>query len=80
MCSHEYELTMNSHCPWVDNCVGVNNHKHFMLYVFFMIAGIALLIRLTLDCEWAESFPCLPAILTFYQMSRFYQHHSMPTA
>ncbi|KAK1067124.1 palmitoyltransferase akr1 [Friedmanniomyces endolithicus] len=36
------------HCPWVDNCIGVNNHKHFVLYVVFLIAGIGLLIRLTI--------------------------------
>jgi protein AFG1 len=31
----------------VDNCIAVNNHKHFILYIVFMVAGIALLIRLT---------------------------------
>lgn len=36
------------HCPWVDNCVAVNNHKHFLLYVIFMITGIVLVVRLTL--------------------------------
>ncbi|WPG99416.1 Hypothetical protein R9X50_00223000 [Acrodontium crateriforme] len=35
------------HCPWVDNCVGINNHKHFVLYVLFMISGIMLLSPLT---------------------------------
>ncbi|SMY24893.1 unnamed protein product [Zymoseptoria tritici ST99CH_1A5] len=34
------------HCPWVDNCIAVNNHKHFILYILSMVAGIALLIRL----------------------------------
>ncbi|KAF2774173.1 Palmitoyltransferase akr1, ankyrin repeat-containing protein akr1 [Teratosphaeria nubilosa] len=36
------------HCPWVDNCVGINNHKHFLLYVIFMIIGISLNVRLTI--------------------------------
>ena len=45
-------LTLASHCPWVDNCVGVNNHKHFLLYVIFLIIGIALLIQLTIACMY----------------------------
>ncbi|KAJ9620580.1 palmitoyltransferase akr1 [Taxawa tesnikishii (nom. ined.)] len=36
------------HCPWVDNCVGVNNHRHFVQYLIFLAIGIALIIRLTL--------------------------------
>lgn len=36
-----------SHCPWVDNCVGTNNHKHFILYVLFLLVGIGFLVRLT---------------------------------
>ena len=46
-----HELTVTSHCPWVDNCVAVNNHKHFMLYILFMVLGIAFLIRLTIACK-----------------------------
>ncbi|KAI9695496.1 MAG: palmitoyltransferase akr1 [Bogoriella megaspora] len=35
------------HCPWVDNCVAVNNHRHFLLYLIFMVVGIISLDRLT---------------------------------
>ncbi|KAI9842619.1 MAG: palmitoyltransferase akr1 [Thelocarpon superellum] len=37
------------HCPWVYNCVGVNNHRPFILYLVSMEVGIVLLVRLNLD-------------------------------
>lgn len=51
----ENPLTTQSHCPWVDTCVGVNNHKHFLLYVISLIIGIALLIWLTFACTSCPS-------------------------
>lgn len=29
------------HCPWVGNCVGAKNHKYFIGYLVFLLAGIA---------------------------------------
>ncbi|KAK8159775.1 palmitoyltransferase-like protein akr1 [Phyllosticta citrichinensis] len=37
------------HCPWVDNCVANNNHRHFVLYILFMEVGIILFDRIILS-------------------------------
>ncbi|KAI9702573.1 MAG: palmitoyltransferase akr1 [Candelina mexicana] len=50
------------HCPWVANCVGINNHRHFFLYILCLEIGVFLLIRLTLyhlgDWSNAEDAQC----------------------
>jgi palmitoyltransferase ZDHHC13/17 len=40
-----------SHCPWVNNCVANNNHRHFVLYVICMELGVLVWVRLLLDCK-----------------------------
>ncbi|KAL1620674.1 palmitoyltransferase akr1 [Diplodia seriata] len=37
------------HCPWVDNCVANNNHRHFVMYIACLEFGILSLVRLVLE-------------------------------
>ncbi|MCJ1405497.1 palmitoyltransferase akr1 [Xylographa trunciseda] len=37
------------HCPWIHNCVGANNLRHFFLYILGMEVGILMFIRLVLS-------------------------------
>ena len=36
------------HCPWIHNCVGANNHRHFILYVINLFLGATVFVRLVL--------------------------------
>lgn len=28
------------HCPWINNCIGVNNHNVFMAYLIFQLSSL----------------------------------------
>jgi palmitoyltransferase ZDHHC13/17 len=31
---HRCVERFDHHCPWINNCIGVNNHNFFMIYIF----------------------------------------------
>ncbi|XP_060566035.1 palmitoyltransferase ZDHHC17-like [Ruditapes philippinarum] len=49
------------HCPWVENCVGANTHKYFVLYLFFLHILICWCIYGCI-CYWQAN--CAP--MSFY--------------
>lgn len=40
----------------MNNCVGNNNHRHFVFYLLALETGIVLFVRLVLDCRYSSYF------------------------
>ena len=39
---HQCVDRYDHHCPWINNCIGLNNHNQFLLYLIFQEACLVL--------------------------------------
>jgi len=45
------------HCPWINNCVGVNNHNSFLVFIMILLSVLTMIIASSITMLTDECFP-----------------------
>ena len=55
------------HCPWINNCVGVNNHNNYLFFVTYAWIYALLVMCIAMDCKTSSIIYLSQALAEVHQ-------------